>query len=80
MAKTIIDTAYPIDTESDSKLVDTKVLYDGKKVLKYSVDKDYLSIRQNFDLQNEREIQHLFILNVEIYNLFYFLKFYNFII
>ena len=59
IAKTIIDTAYPIDTESDSKLVDTKVLYDGKKVLKYSVDKDYLSIRQNFDLQNERETSTL---------------------
>lgn len=55
MAKTIINTSYPIDTESDTKLVDTKLLYDGKKVLKYSVNKDYLSIKQNFDLQNERE-------------------------
>jgi len=55
MAKTIIDTSYPIDTESDTKLIDTKKLYNGKEVLKYSIDKDYLSIKQNFDLQNERE-------------------------
>ena len=55
MAKTIIDTSYPIDTESDTKLTDTKLLYDGKKVLKYSVDKDYLLIRQNFELNNTRE-------------------------
>ena len=54
-AKTFIDTSYPIDTESDTKLINIKQLYDGEKVSRYSINPDYLSIRQNFDLQNMKE-------------------------